>query len=198
MSLFDRFRKNLDFAPQVKLAPAPEKVVAGKPYDKDNSIRRDVSALYDHGVNPVRAIMAMLHETDGTLATDAEKLSGVWLGINDLLDRDGIEADLRTQLVGIRNGLGKAISDTGPGPRTFISNYRENTRRINEMKFLQSYKPKIIDANGVMQFEAVCKMLSEIEQERANNPGSMAQDISDEKLASLYSLRDNWDEPGKF
>ena len=51
-------------------APTPEKVATGKPYDKDNSIRRDVGALYDHGVNPVHAIKAMLHEKDGTLATD--------------------------------------------------------------------------------------------------------------------------------
>ncbi len=108
------------------------------------------------------------------------------------------KVELRTQLVSIREVLGKAISDTGPGPRTFILNYRENTRRINEMKFLQSYKSKIIDPDGVMQFEAARKMLSEIEHERANNPGSMAQDISDEKLANLYSLRDNWDERSKF
>lgn len=174
MSLFDRFRKKPETAPDVELASTPEKVAAGKPTDKDNSIRRDVGALYDHGVNPVRAIMAMLYETDGTLATDPEKLSGIWLGINDLLDRDEIEADLRTQLVSIRDALGKAISDTGPAPQTFISNYRENTRRINEMKFLQSYKSKITDVDGVMQFEAVCKMLGEIERERANNLGSMA------------------------
>ena len=49
-----------------------------------------------------------------------------------------------------------------------------------------------------MQLEAVHNMLAEIEHERANNPGSLAKDISDETLASLYRLRDNWDDPNKL
>ncbi len=64
------------------------------------------------------------------------------------------------------------------------------------MKFLQSYK--LHDAAGVLQLEAVGnKLPAEIEHERANNPGSLAQDISDETLAKLCSLRDNWDDPSK-
>ena len=137
----------------------------------------------------------MLHDKDGGLTSDCEKLSGIWLGINDLLDRDKIEVNLRSQLVSIRDVLGSVISYSGPELRTFILNYRENTRLVNEMKILQSYRSKIIDANGIMQFAAVCEMLAEIEHERANNPDSLAQDISDEKLASLYSLRDNWNDP---
>jgi len=59
----------------------------------------------------------MLHETDGTTTTDAKRLADIWLGINDLLDRDDMEADLRTQLVGIRDVLAKSIEDSGEGPK---------------------------------------------------------------------------------
>ena len=41
-------------------------------------------------------------------------------------------------------------------------------------------------------------MLAEIEYEKMTNLGSLAQDISDETLARLYKLRDNWDDPSKL
>jgi hypothetical protein len=141
----------------------------------------------------------MRYEKNGSLTADAKKLSDIWLGTaNDLLDRGKIEFYSRNQLVVIRDILGNAIADTGPVQKTFVTKYRENTRRINEMKFLQSYQPKLVDAAGVMQFEAVRNMLAEIEHETANNPGSLAPDISTETLARLYSLRDNWDNPARL
>lgn len=91
--------------------------------------------------------------------------------------------------------MGKCLEDCGPEAKAFVTNYRASTRRINEIKLLQSYKPKLIDATGNMQLEAFQNMLAEIEYERANNPGSLAQDISEEALARLYRLRDSWDDP---
>jgi hypothetical protein len=192
MSLFDRFRKKAAPISQQQRSAIP---VATAP-KFGGPLREEVGTLYDRGVNPIHAIKAMLYETDGNLTTDAKRLADIWLGINDLLDRDDIETDLRNQLVGVRDVLAKSIEDSGEGPKAFIENYRENTRKINEMKYLQSYK--LADAAGTMQFDLLCDMLTKIEYERANNPGSLAQDISGGKLARLYNLRDNWDDPSKL
>jgi hypothetical protein len=169
-----------------------------EPSDIYDSLREEVVRLYDRGVNPLHAIRAMLHEIDGKLTTDTKRVAGIWLGVNDLLDRDDIVNPLRSELVGIRDVIAKTIEDTGDGPKTLVANYRKSTRRINEMKYLQSYKPKLFDAAGEMQLEAVQNMLIKIEHERANDPGSLAQDISDECLTKLYNLRDNWDDPSKL
>ena len=108
MSVFDRFRKKSESTPQQE--PSASSVTAAP--DIDISLRGEVGTLYDRGVNPIHAVRAMLYETDGTLATDAKKLAGIWLGINDLLDRDGIEHTLRSQLVGVRDVLAKSIENS--------------------------------------------------------------------------------------
>ncbi len=195
MSLLDRFRKKVMPNPRQQDAfVSPKKA----DFDADLSLREEVTSLYDRRVNPLHAVKAMLYETDGNLTTNAKRVSGIYLGVNDLLDRDGIDADLRSQLVSVRDSLAKSIEDVGPEARIFVSNYRESTRHINEMKLLQSYKTRLLDANGIMQFEAFCNMLTEIEYDRANTHGSLAQDVSKEALAKLYDLRDNWDDPSKL
>ena len=140
----------------------------------------------------------MLHDADGNSTTDARKIADIWRGINDLLDRDGLENTLRTQLVGLRDVLAKTLEESSPEAKTLVTNYRESTRHINEMKFLQAYKPKLVDSAGVMQLEALKSMLAEIEYEKMTNLGSLAQDISEKTLARLYKLRDNWDDPSKL
>jgi hypothetical protein len=174
--------------------PAPQQELPGS--IASTSSREEVSRLHDLGVDALHVVRAMLHGLGGEPITDTKKCADIWLGINDLLDRDDIENLLRSELVAVRDKLGKCIADTGTGPKTFVTEYRERTRRINEMKLLQSYE--LHDAAGVLQLEAVGNMLAEIEHERANNPGSLAQDISDETLAKLYSIRDNWNDPSKW
>jgi hypothetical protein len=166
-----------------------------RPGSKDRPLRKEVSAAFDRGVDPIRAVRAMLYK-DGHLLTDAEEFADIWLGVVDLLDRDGIENGLRSQLVSLRDVLAGTIEETSPEAKTFVTNYREGTRHINEMKFLQSYK--LHDPAGNMQLDALRNMLVDIEYQRANNPGSRAQDISVDTLARLYSLRDNWDDPSKL
>lgn len=187
MTLFDLFRKKLKPLP----LPVPENPSGGH-----GSLREEVNNLYDRGLNPILAITKILHDLDGNLRTNAKEIADIYLGINDILDRDGIEITLRNQLVNIREVAAKVIEDAGPGPKTFVENYRSSTRRINEMRFLQSYNLK--DSDGNIQRESFERMLLEIEHERAHHPGSLTQDISDEALAKLYDLRDNWDNPSKF
>ena len=132
------------------------------------------------------------------MTADAERIASIWLGVNDFLDRDDVVNPLRSEIVNIRDVMAETIRKSGEGPKTFVDNYRENTRKINEMKFLQAYKPRLVDEASVMQLDAVRNMIAEIEHARANDPGSLAQDISEEKLAGLYSLRDNWNEPDRL
>lgn len=196
MSLFDRFRKKRDSIGQQASQGNAITAIPDTLLVKSGSLREEVIRLYDHGVDPVHTIGAMLCGRDRSLITDAEKLAGIWLGINDLLDKDDVFNPLRSELVGLRDVLGRSITDAGDGPKAFIENYRESTRKINEMKVLQSYK--LTDDAGQMRLAAVKDMIADLENERANNPGSLAQDISEEKMTGLYRLVEHWDDPSKL
>lgn len=93
----------------------------------------------------------------------------------------------------MRDSLGESIEKSGDGPKGFIADYRERTRQISEMTVLQSYK--LTDETGDPQLAAVKHMVADLENQRANDPGSRAQDISEKKMADLYHLIDHWDDP---
>lgn len=196
MALFNRFRKRQDSVGQQAPQGNTGTAIPDASPTEDESLRGEVTRLYERGVDPLLAIRAMLYDKDRNLITDAKRLAGIWLGINDLLDRDDVVNPLRSELVSLRDVLGESIAVTGDGPRAFIANYRESTRKINEMRTLQSYK--VTDEAGQMQLAAVKYMIADLENERANNPGSLAQDISEEKMAGLYRLIEHWDDPRKL
>jgi len=197
MAIFDRFRKKSPPLAPAPPEPAVQDVDIADPV-LSSPLRAAIGTLYDNGVDPIQAIIAMMSERDGHTSTDDKRMIAIWLGISDLLDRDGVDLRLRGELVASRNGLAQALTDTNPRLNTFVANYLASTRCISEKKFLQAYKPGLMDQNGVMQLESVKAMLADIEHQRDTEPGSRAQDISDEALARLYSLRDNWNEPSKL
>ena len=94
----------------------------------------------------------------------------------------------------VRQGEGTA-SDTSDGARAYIADYRRRTREIREMKVVQSYATK--DAAGNVDLNLVRAMVVDLERERAT-PESMAQAVSDEKMANLYRLIANWNDPSKL
>ena len=100
MTLFDLFRKKLKPLP----LPVPENPSGGH-----GSLREEVNNLYDRGLNPILAITKILHDRDGNIRTKAKEIADIYLGINDILDRDGIEITLRNQLVNIREVAAKVI-----------------------------------------------------------------------------------------
>ena len=162
MSLFSRFRK----ASQPEAGTTPTKAMAAPDVDGRSAeanpidLRTEVGRQYDRGVDPIHTVRAMLHELDGSLTTDAERIASSWLGVNDLLDRDDVVNPLRSEMVNIRDVMAETIRKSGAGPKTFVDNYREATRKVNEMKFLQAYKRRLVDEAGVMQLDAVRNMIA--------------------------------------
>ena len=144
------------------------------------------------GRDDTRQIIDVLLE-QLVLRCGAASLTG--LGVQDLLDKMDVGNPLRNELVAVEGILGQSVADTSDGARAYIADYRRRTREIREMKVVQSYATK--DAAGNVDLNLVRAMVADLERERAT-PGSMAQAVSDEKMADLYRLIANWNDPSNL
>ena len=187
--LLGRFRRKEPQAAPADASAAPEKTLR-----EDDLFRAEVARLYELGVNPLEAIRALVSPNAGT-TVDVKRLVGVWLGVQDLLDRTDVVNPIRGELVTVEGVLGQSVADTSDGSRAYIADYRRRAREIREMQVLQSYATK--DGGGNIDFGLVRAMVADLERERVT-PGSMAQAVSDEKMADLYRLIANWNDPSKL
>lgn len=188
-ALLGRFRRKEPQAAPAAASLAPETMLR-----EDDLFRVEVARLYELGINPLEAIRALVSPKIGT-TVDVKRLVGVWLGVQDLLDKMDVVNPLRSELVTVEGILGQSVADTSDGARAYIADYRRRTREIREMKVLQSYAMK--DAAGNVDLNLVRAMVADLERERAT-PGSMAQAVSDKKMADLYRLIANWNDPSKL
>lgn len=147
--------------------------------------------LYELGVNPLEADRVLVSPNAGT-TVDVKRLVGVCLEAQDLLHRTDVGNPICGELITVEGVLGQSVADISDGSRAYITDYRRRARKIREMQVLQSYATK--DAGGNMDLELVRAMVADLDRERAT-PGSMAQAVSDEKLAELFGLIANWNDP---
>ena len=189
--LLGRFRRREPQATPARPASTP----ATEPTPgEDDLFRAEVARLYELGVNPLEAIHALVSPKAGS-TVDIKRLVGVWLGVQDLLDRLDVVNPIRCELVTIEGVLGQSVADASDGARAYVADYRRRTGEIREMQVLQSYAT--LNAAGNLDLDLVRRMVADLERERAT-PGSMAQAVSDDKMADLYRLIANWDDPSKL
>ena len=188
-ALLGRFRRK-----EPPAAPEAGSLTPETTLREDDLLRAEVARLYKLGINPLEAIRALVSPKIGT-TVDIKRLVGIWLGVQDLLDRVDVVNPLRSELVTVEGILGQSVADMSDGARAYIADYRHRTREIREMKVLQSYAIK--DTAGNVDLNLVRAMVADLERERTT-PGSMAQAVSDEKMADLYRLIANWNDPSKL
>jgi hypothetical protein len=69
-----------------------------------------------------------------------------------------------------------------------LYDYSQASVRINEGEILQAYRPKLIDAKGVMNFLPVQDMMKDFVYRRMNDPADPVQDVN---LDTMWRLRDD-------
>ena len=195
ISLRDRFR--MKRRPKSQQEPRGGATVASPlegSIPGDNLFRREVVRLYELGVDPAQAVRALLHPKDGT-TIEVKRLIGIWLGVNDLLDKVELVNPMRADLMAVEGVLGNSLADMNDEARAYVSGYRNDSRKIREMRVLQSYRTT--DELGNADLTLVRAMVTDLEQARTI-PGSMAQSISKDKMASLNRLIAHWEDPSEL
>ena len=193
-SLLKRFRVKRHQTSQQEPRGGAAIVPPKDPIFEDDLFRREVVRLYELGVDPAEAVRALLHPKDGA-TIEVKRMVGIWLGLNDLLDKLEIVNPMRNDLVSVEEVLGSSLAAMTDATRAYIADYRRRSRVIREMRVLQSYKTT--DEAGNADLTLVRAMVADLERARAV-PGSMAQVISDDKMASLYHLIAYWSDSSKL
>lgn len=141
-------------------------------------------------------VMNRLHvNNDPTqpLETDPEMLYGVRKHINDMLDpvaqRDKPQyQQAASQLIGLRGALDDQIEEGAPGFKNYISTFAQQSKPIDQMRYLQSLN--LTDANGNLSLPSVAKAVKTVIKQRALPGVQNSTAVSDDQLAALTQLRD--------
>jgi hypothetical protein len=130
-----------------------------------------------------------LHDADGNLLTDPQRLYGARKHIDDLL-ADPANARVASTLKSIKASLDNVIEQAAPGFKNYLKNWAENSKRIDEMTVLQNHEKGLYDSQGRMTYNGVQRMMRNIVD--ARRAGDLDyQSITPETMNKLWALRDD-------
>lgn len=131
-------------------------------------------------------------DTSAPLETDPEMLYGVRKHINDLLSpvaqRDNPELQAAaSQLTKVKSALDDTIETGAPGFKSYVSEYANQSKPIDAMKFLQS--SNLTDSNGNVTLQKVDALIKSIQKQQSAPGVQKASSVTDEQLKALNTLR---------
>jgi hypothetical protein len=142
----------------------------------------------------VAPIMKRLYEADGTtLKSDPAQLYGLREDLERMRSKPSQAKDqnlihVSGELKDIRDALDKAIEGGAPGYRTYMDNYANASRRINELEVLQGHENGLNGFKTFVPYQAMMRKIVEAREKPGNNP---YKSISDDTMAKLWNLRDD-------
>lgn len=142
----------------------------------------------------VRPLLGRLYEDDGvTLKSDPEQLYGLREDINRMRSRASQAQDknlthVSGELGAISNVLDSAISAGASEYRTYMKNYADASRGIDELSVLQDHENGL---NGLKTFTPIQRMMRKIVEARQAPGNNPYKSISDDTMARLWALRDD-------
>jgi hypothetical protein len=145
--------------------------------------------------NALASIRAKLVDADGNLQTDPDLLYGVRKAINDAISPKaaGTAGDARqaaAELIRVRSALDDVIEQGAPGFKSYIDDYSVRSEPIEGMQYLQNMR--LTDANGNITLAKLDNAIKSLERQRQAPGANAASSVTDEQLASLKTLRDDF------
>ena len=153
---------------------------------------------------PVKAVMKIvsdaLEKSDGTgLETDPRQVYGARRVINLLQSKKGLaenpsygDPDVQAALIHVKQAIDGAIEPAAPGFTAAIAGYSEARHAIDAQEALQKAEPKLMDAQGRMQFSKFHKFMNDVVQSRdPNAPLNAYQSLTEAQMNRLKSLHDD-------
>lgn len=143
----------------------------------------------------LHAVRDKLVDADGKLQTNPDLLYGVRQDINDSIGplAQGTKNDRRAaarELIGVREALTPVIDEVAPGFSDFIDRFSKDMGPIEGRRYLRSMR--LTDANANITLGKLDNAIKTLESQR-NLPGLRAGDsVTEEQLAALNTLRDDF------
>lgn len=164
--------------------------------DAADAILRGPSGKQDVVTRNVRAIRDKLFDADGNIETDPEVLYGVRKEINNRLSKEAAREEPTNQLaarelIQLRDLLDQSIEAGAQGFGAYLENWRNASRRIDEMSVLQDHRAGLFDSANRMQYSRVQKMMRSVVDRRMQGGANPYQSITPENMARLWALRDD-------
>lgn len=124
--------------------------------------------------------------------TDPEQLKGISDNIDATLDRLGTEGkadrETRRALGTIKESIMSSISDAAPGFDAAQAEFSRQSRRIDEMKYLQGRK--LTDLQGNPTLGNMRSTLDDIDKKQAGDKFHPADSVTPENMQTLQRLHD--------
>jgi hypothetical protein len=164
--------------------------------DEADKMLRSGAGKQDVVERNIRAIRDKLYDAEGNLETDPEILYGVRQEIRNRLSKEAARETptnqfAAKQLLRLRDVLDQAIEGAAPGFRQYLDNFRDASRRIDEMTALQDYRADLFDTANRMQYSRVQRMMKDIVDRRMDTGVNAHHSITPETMARLWQLRDD-------
>jgi hypothetical protein len=145
--------------------------------------------------NALKDIRSKLVDAKGNLQTDPEQLYGIRQHINDIISPKaaGTASDARAaarELMTVKDALDPVIEQGAPGFTHYIQQYESLSRPINGMQALQNMQ--LTDAQGNIQLGRLNTNINALERQQKLPGARLADSVTDEQLAQLKALRDDF------
>lgn len=146
----------------------------------------------------IRAKLAKTVNGAAKVQDDPAQLYGVRQAITDMLDTSGPKTanDARhatSELMKVKTALDGVIESGAPGYKKYLSEFAENSKPVDEQKFLQSLNLGPIDSNGNIvgnvTLGRVNAAVAKIAKMRAEPGVNKAKALSPETMAELGKLQ---------
>lgn len=178
------------FAPE-NLTPT-EPTTALQVIDKTLAGRQGQRPVVKSALEDIRS---RLVDADGNLQTDPDLLYGIRMSINDAISPKaaGTAGDARqaaAELMQVRAALDNDIEKGAPGFKDYIDQYAKLSAPIDGMQYLQNMR--LTDANGNITLGKLDNAIKSLEAMRGKNGINAATNVTDEQLAALKNLRDDF------
>ncbi len=135
----------------------------------------------------------LFNETTGKIETSPERLAGVRdeishmqsdVGKTNNTDAEHAAAELAT----VKESLDKLIITGAPKYATYLKNYAEASKPIDEMALLQDWLPKVVNQHGIVTQNGVRSLLKEIQKQRQAGGIGKAKSLTPEAIDTIVNV----------
>ena len=144
----------------------------------------------------VKPLLGRLHDEDGNIITDPERLYGIRRDMNKMLSKPSMLNDpdmvhVKSQLEGYIKSIDDNISSAAPAYRDMMDNYSTAMKAIDDQTALQEIRPKLYNTKNEITLSAVQRQLAMVNKMRAAPGNNIYKSLTPESLDKLFNLRDD-------
>lgn len=156
----------------------------------------DLRPTVRQALTEVRNSLHIGRDPDAPLENSPKRLYAARQAITDMLSRSGQASNpavalARSELVQLKNTLDGVITRAAPDYSAYLKHFEENSKPIDEAELLQSFRPRIVNAQGVIQLSRITNMINTVMKNRWSGGINPARSLGDDTMDTLFAIRNS-------